>query len=229
MLGLRHRDREPIAAVDVQHHVDVGAAVADVHDPIVRDLELLLELVQHRHLAVAGRHLDDGLDLSGGRIVAEPGAEHVVGRDDAVERRLHDLLRCRGDHVEEEPVPVDPVEEQLGEQPDVVLETNPLAHLDEMLPAHAAVFGIVQQQVRELSALLHQVDAGEPGDLLVEGRGAEQLAQDGAGVLEAQRLVKVTGQEILPHVTRSVCHTVLPGARCHAHVVRSEQAACHRG
>src|SRR6266540_754567 len=53
------------------------------------------------------------------------------------------------------------------------------------------------EQVGELRALLHQVQAGERRDLLAEARDAEQLAQNDAGIVEAERLVEVARQQVL--------------------------------
>ncbi len=47
----------------------------------------------------------------------------------------------------------------MRQQADVFLEANALAGLDQMLFAHAAVFGIVQEQIGEFPALLHHVNA----------------------------------------------------------------------
>jgi hypothetical protein len=59
-----------------------------------------------------------------------------------------------------------------------------------------AKFRIVQQQVRELAALLHQIQLGHPGNLAFKlgKRYAEQLAEHVPRIVEAQRLVKVAGQ-----------------------------------
>src|SRR5205807_5425622 len=62
-----------------------------------------------------------------------------------------------------------------------------------------AVFATVQQQVPELSARLHQVDARQPGALLAKAGNAEQLAQDDPRVVEAQGLVEVACQQVSFH------------------------------
>ena len=71
------------------------------------------------------------------------------------------------------------------------------ARLFEMLAPHPAELRVVPQEVRELAALLNQVAPGEPRDLLVEVRGADELAQDDARVVEAQGLVEVRRDEIM--------------------------------
>ena len=52
---------------------------------------------------------------------------------------------------------------------------------------------VVPQQVGQFRALLDQMGARKPGDLLVEVVDAEHLAEDHARIVEAQRLVKVAG------------------------------------
>ena len=67
--------------------------------------------------------------------------------------------------------------ENLRQQADVFLQADPLARLDEMLFAHLAELGIVQQQVSEFPALLDQVDAGEAGDTGGKVRNTEHFAE----------------------------------------------------
>src|SRR5262249_9419465 len=90
--------------------------------------------------------------------------------------------------------------EDLDQAPDVVLQPDALADLVEVLPADLPVFGVVQQQVGQLSALLHEVDPCQAGDLLLEARGAQQLAEHDPRVVEAQRLVEVAGEQVLASV-----------------------------
>ena len=60
--------------------------------------------------------------------------------------------------------------EKLREQADVGLEADAFAGFDQMFPAYAAVFGVVQDQVGEFPALLHQMNIGEARDLFLESR-----------------------------------------------------------
>ena len=53
-----------------------------------------------------------------------------------------------------------------------------------MLAADASEFGIVAKEVRELRALLHEVNLRETGNLLPKVRYADQLAEDEPGVIE---------------------------------------------
>jgi hypothetical protein len=75
-----------------------------------------------------------------------------------------------------------------------------------MLAAHAPELGIVAKEVRELGALLHQVDVRETGHLLSEVRHADQLAEDEPGVVEAQRLIEIAGDEVVAGRCRSRGH-----------------------
>jgi hypothetical protein len=54
--------------------------------------------------------------------------------------------------------------DQLRQQADVLLQADALAGFDEVRAAHAAEFRVVQQQIGQLAALLHHVDAGQAGD-----------------------------------------------------------------
>ncbi len=53
---LRHGNREAVAQVHVQHHVHVGAAVANVDDAVGRQTETGLQIHEHGDFAVAGRN-----------------------------------------------------------------------------------------------------------------------------------------------------------------------------
>lgn len=106
-------------------------------------------------------------------------------------------------------MPVDPRVQQLVQKLDVALQANSLADLAKMFFPHLrAKLRVVQQQVRELRALLHEVDFGHSLRLALEffGRDADQLRQHIAGIVESQRLVKVTcedvsSQNVICHIT----------------------------
>ena len=70
---------------------------------------------------------------------------------------------------------IDARREDLEERVDVLLQPDALAHLGEVLLPHAPVLRVVQEQVGQLPALLHEVGAREPVDLVLEPRPAEQL------------------------------------------------------
>ena len=59
-------------------------------------------------------------------------------------------------------------------------------------------FGIMEQEVGELSALLDEVEAGHAGSFALEfsRRNADEFGEDVAGVVEGQRLVKVAGENV---------------------------------
>ncbi len=86
----------------------------------------------------------------------------------------------------------------LDESPNILLQANSLSRTDQMLSTNATEFGIVPQQVGQLGALLYKVDVRQTGDLLHEARGTDDLAQDDPGIVEAQRLVEVTRDQIMP-------------------------------
>ena len=71
--------RQPAYAVDVQHHVYVRAAIADVDDAVVADEKLVAQALQNGHFAVSGGHAHDGFDLALS-VVAKPCAVDPVVR-----------------------------------------------------------------------------------------------------------------------------------------------------
>src|SRR5207249_12161292 len=81
--------------------------------------------------------------------------------------------------------------ERRDEALDVLLQSHLLACLDQMLAAYAPELGIVAKEIRELGALLDQVNVRKTGDLLAKVRHADQLAETEPGIVEAQRLAEV--------------------------------------
>src|SRR5690348_6395866 len=100
-------DGQPVAAIDVEHHVNVGAAVADVDYALPRYAQLDANAVEGRNLAVTRGYAQDRCDLAGGPVELEARADDALGRDDPIERRFDDFLRRGGDDVEIELVAVD--------------------------------------------------------------------------------------------------------------------------
>ena len=49
-----------------------------------------------------------------------------------------------------------------------------------VLAAYMAEFGVVQDQIAELGALLDEVHVGEAGDLVMEAAKADEVAEDHA-------------------------------------------------
>ncbi len=82
---------------------------------------------------------------------------------------------------------------------DVALEPNLFAYSLQILPPDPAILGVMQQQVRQLGALLHQMHSREPGTFFQEPGNAQHLAQGDAGVVEAQRLVEIARQQVALH------------------------------
>ena len=124
-------------------------------------------------------------------IVVELRAENVLRRHDALERRHHHLARCGRDHVEREAVAPDATPQEIDERTQPVLETHAFAGFDEVLAADAAEFGVVADQVGELTTLLYQVAAREARDLVLEVGDAEQLGQLGSGIVMTERLIEI--------------------------------------
>src|ERR1700730_12400736 len=84
-----------------------------------------------------------------------------------------------------------------GKKGDIVLEADPLAGLNQMRATYMTELGVVQNQVAELSALLHKVHVGKAHDLVMETMKTDELAQNHAGVIKAKGLVEITRQKIL--------------------------------
>jgi hypothetical protein len=190
-LVLGHRDREPVAIVDVQHYVHIGTAVANVDRPVRRRLEAPFELFDHRHLAVPRGNAADRSHLTGPRIEVELGADDVLGGDRPGERGLHEFLRRRGNDKEREADAVETPRQKLDERRDVAAQADAAAGLDQVLAADAAKLGVVADQIRELAPLLHEIRRRKALDLALKIRHADQFGEDLAGVVEAERLVEV--------------------------------------
>src|SRR5678815_4467565 len=128
---LRHRDGETFPAVDVQHHVEVGASVADIDDAVSRQPERDAKLVDRLDLAVPGRHTRDGFDLAGARRVGELRATNVRAREQPLQRGVHHFFGRRGDDVHLEAIPIDALGQHPRQVADVALESDAPADLDE--------------------------------------------------------------------------------------------------
>src|SRR5581483_9723957 len=198
MTRLGNSDGEPIAEVDVQHDVNVGAAVADVHDVVGADLQLLLQVIEGRDFAVSSGGADNALDFAR-CVVEELSAVDVVSGHYAFQGGADHFHRRSRQNVEIEIVALDTAGQDLREQPDIFLQANALADFVKVLPAHTrAELGVVQQQIREFGALLHQVQPGHALGLALKllGRNAQHFAKDVARVVEAKRLVEIAGEEL---------------------------------
>ena len=87
--------------------------------------------------------------------------------------------------------PSTPRVEKIDQRRDVAAEPHAATGLFEVLTTHAAKLRIVTNEVGQLAALLHEVAAGKPADFFLEARGANELAQHRARIIEAERLVEV--------------------------------------
>ena len=123
----------------------------------------------------------------------------MVAGNDAFERGLNHLHRGRGEHIKIEVIAVHSVLENLVKQFDIFFQADVLAHFVQMLLAHfLAELGIVQQQIGQLRALLHQVQLGHALRLAFKfrSRNAHQFAQHVPGIVERQGLIEVAGKKV---------------------------------
>ncbi len=198
VLGFRHCDGESVAHLDVQHHVDIGAAVAGIDDVVRPDLQLRLQLVEGRYFSVAGGGAHQAFDLARG-VVNKFGAVNVVTGNDPLESGLNHFHRGGGDYVEIEVIAIHSVLEHLVKQFDIFFQADVLADFVEMLLPHLlAELGIMQKQVRQFRPLLHQVQFGHALRLAFKfrSRNADQFTQYVAGIVESKGLVKVAGKKV---------------------------------
>ena len=188
----------PSRALMCSMNVNVGTAVTGI-DHVIRTGDLLLEqTIEHRDLPIAGRSAHDGVDLSR-RLVAKLRAENVIGRNNVFQCRDNDLDRSRRQPIKIKLVPVDARIASLVKQFDVPLEADSFADLAEMFFANFGLeLGIMQQQVGQFRALLHQVDLGHPLGFAFEvlGGNADQFGEHVAGIVEGERLVKVARENV---------------------------------
>ena len=77
-----NRDGEAREAVDVQHHVHVRTAVADVNKTILAHRRFCPQFIDHGYFAVTRGKPHDGLNLTGFGIVTKPRAVNMLGIDD---------------------------------------------------------------------------------------------------------------------------------------------------
>src|SRR5262245_5859708 len=208
----RNGHGESVAAVDVQHDVNVGAAVAHVDDTVGTDLKSRLQFIERRDLAVARRNADDGFDLAGLRMIMEARAEDVVRRYDVFQRRLDHLFRRRRNDEKRKVITFDSIAQYFRQQMDVLLEPDSLTGFDQMLFANAAEFGVVQQQIGELAPLLRKVDPRHSRNPLFKTRYAEHLAQNETGIVETQCLIEITCKQIMLHSSPSPLNSLAPPA-----------------
>src|ERR1700731_1734282 len=115
--------------------MNVRAAVANIDDAIRTDLQIGLQTVQGRYLAIPGSHVLDGRNLTR-RVIAELRPENVIRGNNVLERRLNNLHRTRENHVELEPMSRDSLVQNTVQEVDVLFEANALAHFAQVLGTH---------------------------------------------------------------------------------------------
>src|SRR5215210_1257350 len=103
----------------MQHHMDVGAAVADIDNSVARNAESDAEIVDGGNFAVSSGNLNDIVDIASHVIEFESGCDDVIRRDDAIESGVDDLPRRRGHDVEVEFKSLYAVSQKVGEKCDV--------------------------------------------------------------------------------------------------------------
>ena len=81
----------------------------------------------------------------------------------------------------------------------MLLEANAAPDLDQVLAANPPKLRVVPEQIRELGALLNEIEPIESGNTLIEVVDAEHLTQQSPGIVEAQRLVEIADQQVGRH------------------------------
>src|SRR5208283_1897128 len=126
-LRLGNGDGQAIVLVDVHHHRQVGTSIAHVDDAVRADAQGRANLFERGDFPPTRGGADDGLNLTGRFVEAESRADDAIGRHDAFQRRLDDLLRRRGDDVERDLVAFGKIFERAREEIDIVLQADALA------------------------------------------------------------------------------------------------------
>src|SRR5437660_12479330 len=107
--------------------MNVRAAVANIDDPIRADLQIGLQTVQGRYLAIPCSYVLDGRNLTR-RVITELRTEHVILGNNVLERRLNHFHRRRGNHVELEAMSRDALIQTAIHEVDVLSQADALAH-----------------------------------------------------------------------------------------------------
>ena len=117
------------------------------------------------------------------------------------------FLRGRGRDVKRELPPVQ-IFQQLHQQTDVRLQTDPLAHFIKVLAPYAPEVRVMQQQIGKLSALLNEMNFRETVDSLKKVGDAKHVAEDNAGIVKTQGLIEIADQKISACCFLCVRHNV---------------------
>src|ERR1700683_514083 len=195
---LRNRDGEAVTRVELQHHVNIGAAVSRINYVIGTGDVLGEQLVEHRDLAVARGGANNRVDFAG-RFVAELSAINVILGHDAFESGVNHLDGRGRENVKIEDESIHAPFEDLVKKFDIPLEANALAYLVKMFLAHLGFeLRVVEKQVGEFGSLLDQVNLRHAFGFAFELRGgdADQLGEHVAGVVEGERLIEVACENI---------------------------------
>ena len=198
VFGFGNGDSETVASVDVEHNVNIRAAVAGVDDVVRADFLAGLKFIEEGDFAVASGGADDGVDFAGG-LVNEFCAVNVIGGQQAFEGAADDFNGSGGENVKIKMIAFDAVIEDLVEQTNVGFETNLFSDLNQVFFADAGTeVGIMEKQIGEFGALLDQIELGHALGLALEFRGgnADDFGKDVAGVIESQSLVEVADEKI---------------------------------
>src|SRR5579864_1882210 len=157
VLVLGDSNGQSVEPVQVQHDVNIGAAVTDIDYAIVSQLQFLPQFLEHGDLAVTRGNANDRLNFAGRRIVLELRTVNVILGNDTFKRRLDDFLGRSRNNVESEMISIQAVE-QLREQANVLLQPDSFSGFDQVLLAHAAIIRVMQQQIGQFRTLLCKVD-----------------------------------------------------------------------
>jgi len=177
--------------VDVQHHVNVGTAIAHIDDAIRGDPQSMLQLLDYRDLAVAGGNALDGTNLAGTGVKFQLRPVDMFGWYHAGQRRNDDFTGCGRYDEKGKSIAFRASRHEIHQRRYRAFESNPAPRLHQVFTADAAKFRIVADQIGQLAALLDEIAPGKTCNTILESGYAQQLAQHESRILEAQRLVKV--------------------------------------
>src|SRR5437899_10271157 len=90
IFALRNCDGEAVAHIHVQHHVDIGTAVANIDDLVRADLQSGLQLIEYGDLPVTSSGPIDGLDLPRS-VETKLSSIDMIDGYDPFQRRLNNL------------------------------------------------------------------------------------------------------------------------------------------
>jgi hypothetical protein len=91
-------------------------------------------------------------------------------------------------------VAIGEIVQSAREERDVMLQSDLLASFNEVLAADLSEVRVMKNEIAEFRALLDEVHLGKTFHLVVEAVEADELAQNDSRVVEAKRLVEITGQ-----------------------------------